>query len=79
MGNAAPSMVDRTAITRTVAVGDNGVAITLGKRARKAQGTDLSDSTEDIWSIEKTVSFDDRSDVVHQERASASSSGEEDR
>jgi hypothetical protein len=79
MGDAAPSMVDRTAVTRTVVVGDNGVAITLGKRARKTQGTNPSDSTEDICNIEKTVSFEVRSDVVHQERESASSSREEDR
>jgi G protein-coupled glucose receptor regulating Gpa2 C-term len=76
--SGAFSTVGRTVATHTVVVGDDGVAMTPGKRARKTQqGTFPSDSTEDIWNIVKTDSFEVRSDVVHQERASASSSREE--
>ncbi len=67
----------RTVARHTVVVGDDGITMSPGKRARKTQGTFPSDSTEDIWNIVKTDSFEVRSDVVHQERASASSSREE--
>jgi hypothetical protein len=81
IGDAPSSVVfsteGRTAATRTVVVGHDEVAITLGKRAGKAHGANPSDSTEDIWNIVKTESFEVRSDTVYQERASASSSREE--
>jgi hypothetical protein len=66
------STVERTAATRTVLAGDNREVIALGKRSKKAQGTNPWDSTEDIWNIVKTESFEVRSDTVHQPRASAS-------
>lgn len=81
IGHAAPSLVfstaDRTAARDTVVVEGDGVTITLGKRARKTQGTNPSDSTEDIWNIVKTESFEVKSHAVHLERASASLSREE--
>ncbi|KAH6667197.1 G protein-coupled glucose receptor regulating Gpa2-domain-containing protein [Halenospora varia] len=67
------SLADRTVATRTVLSGGDGVVIALGKRSKKKQGTNPSDSTEDIWDIVKTASFEVRSDTLHEQRASASS------
>jgi hypothetical protein len=67
------STVNRTAATHTPVMGDDKVERSLGKRTGGAKGTNPSDSTEDIWNIMKTDSFEIRSEVVHQERASASS------
>ena len=67
------SHANRTAASRTVATADERVVIILGKRSKKTQGTNHSDSTEDIWNIVKTESFEVRSDAVYQERGSAAS------
>ena len=66
------SAAERTAATRTILAGDDRKVIILGKRSKKTQGTNPSDSTEDIWNIINTESFEAKSDTEHQPRASAS-------
>ena len=66
------STADRTVPAHTVfSESDEGV-IAFGKRSKKKQGTDPSDSTEDIWDVLKTESFEVRTDTLHEQRASAS-------
>lgn len=67
---------ERTAAT--VPTGENGVVMMVGMKSKKKQELNPSDSTEDIWNIVKTESFEIKSEAVEQQRASATST-EEDR
>jgi hypothetical protein len=70
------STTNRTAGTHPIPEGDDGVMISLGKRGKKTQGVSASDSTEDIWNIVKTDSFEVKSETLHEQRASASTAEE---
>lgn len=66
---------DRTAAT--VRTGEDGVVMHLGTRTKKKQELNPSDSTEDIWNIVKTETFEMKTETLHQERSSASSIGDD--
>lgn len=76
------SSADRSKAKTTLVVGEDGIVMNLGKRrVKNSQGSDPSDSTEDIWRIVKRESFEVRHDDVVEldqdpERVSASSENE---
>jgi hypothetical protein len=62
----------------TVPKGEDGVLTSLEMRPKKKkQELSRSDSTENIWNIVRTETFEVKSETAHQQRSSDSSIGED--